>query len=178
MKIGEYKVELNYGILKGVLDVLGVLMVIVMTDLVRSYIGLNVFPDRALLAIYPDGVPFDRWLPGLILPAIAYAYTVLSVVYVFKSKKLPKRFSVNAENAQQYYDHLMYANSILRVLVLLALWDYSYIIQIRLLYTDISLLSIQAIGDVIVGVIAVLYIRSRIIAFAPLKDADKPDDKA
>ncbi len=166
MKVGNYKVELNYGILKGFLDVLGLLMVIVLTDLTRSYIGLNVFPDRALLAVYPNGVPLERWLPGLILPAIAYIYTVLSVVYVFKSKKQPKRFLVDESNAQQYYDHLMYLNSILRILVLLALWDYSYIVQMHLMYANISWFSIQAVCDVIVGVIATLYIRSRIKAFA------------
>lgn len=168
MKIGKYKVTLNYGILKGFLDVLGLLMVIVLTDLTRSYIGLNVFPDRALLTVYPDGVPLMRWLPGLILPAVGYIYTVLSVVYIFKSKKQPKRFSVDENNAQQYYDHLMYANSILRVLVLLAVWDYSYIIQMHLMYANISWFSIQVIGDIIVGTVTVLYIRSRIKTFAPL----------
>lgn len=177
MRIGEYRVKLNYSILKGFLDALGLLMVLAVVDLARTYAGQCLYPDRVLYSIYPDGVPTERWLPGLILPIIALIYVIISVIYVFVPKRLPHSFTVTADNAQQYYDHIMYANSIIRILALLAMWDYSYIIQNYLMFINESWISIQALCDIAVGTAAVIYIRSRIRKFAPLISEENKDAK-
>ena len=62
---------------------------------------------------------------------------------------------ITADNAQKYYDNLMIANSLLRILALMALWDYTYISQSNLLYAGESWFSLQTEHAIAVGVFVV-----------------------
>lgn len=169
MKISNYKIKFNYGILRGFLDVVGLLVAYLIYQTTYAFINTNLHPDMVLNNIYPDGVPLDKWLPGLIFPAVALGVIVFSVVFMFIKHKEPKAFVITAENAQKYYDTIMITNSLMRILALLALWDYCYIHQSNLMFGQVSWLSVQTLLDIAVGALVVYIIRNRIKTFAELR---------
>ncbi len=166
MKIGKYKVSLNYGILKGFVDVMGLLVLYLIYQITYVFIDKNINPDVVLSAMFKDGVPLQWWLPGLIFPLIAILVTVWTVVFMFKKHKAPKRYIITEENAQKYYDTIMIANSLLRILVLLSLWDYTYIHQINLLMGKVSWFSTLTILNVLVAALVIYITNERIKSFA------------
>ena len=173
MKIGKYKIKFNYGILRGFLDVVGLLVAYLIYQTTYAFISTNLNPDMVLHNIYPDGVPLDRWLPGLIFPAIALGVIVFSVVFMFIKHKEPKAFVITEENAQKYYDTIMITNSLMRILALIALWDYCYIHQSNLMFGNISWLSFQTVLDIAVGALIVYIIRNRVKTFAKVRPKEE-----
>ncbi len=180
MKIGKFKVSLNYGILKGFIDVIGLLIMYLIYQITFVFIDKNVNPDMVLDNIFPGGVPAERWLPGLIFPLLALVALVWSVVFMFIKHKEPKKYIITSENAQKYYDTIMIANSLLRILVLLSLWDYSYIHQVNLLMGSVSWISTLTILNILVGGLVIYITNERIKSFATKRgeeaaDSDKPE---
>lgn len=167
MKIGKYKIKFNYGILRGFLDVIGLLVAYVIYQITYAFIGEMVTrPNVIIQNIFPDGVPLSHWLPGLIFPAIAVVALIFSVVYMFIPHRAPKSFVIDESNAQKYYDTLMIANSIIRILAMLALFDYTYIHQSNLMYAGISWLSPQLLLDIAVGAVVVYILHGRVKKYA------------
>ncbi len=170
MKTGEYKVKFNYTILRGFIDAFGLVMALLIYQTTYAYYDKFIHPDQVINNVYPDGVPLDRWILGGIVPFIALAVLVFSVVYMFIPHN-SRTLTITADNAQKYYDNLMIANSLLRILALMALWDYTFISQSNLLYAGESWFSLQTVLDLVVGAIVVyfMYGRQKVIA--------KPVDK-
>lgn len=178
MRIGKFKVGFNYGILKGFIDAIGLVLIYLMYQTVYAYFKtLLISPDKVIQNIYPNGVPIETFLPGLIFPAIALIAVILSVVYMFIPHKEPKGFIITEDNAQKYYDLLMIGNSIMRILILFALWDYTYISQSNVMFGNESWVSPQAILDIIVGALVIYILRGRIAKFAEKKDSADSGDK-
>ena len=171
MKTGEYKVKFNYTILRGFIDAFGLMMVFLIYQTTYAYYDKYIHPDPIINNIYPDGVPADKWILGGIVPFIGLCVAVFSVVYMFIPHK-SRTFVITKDNAQKYYDNLMITNSLLRILALLAVWDYTYITQSNLLYDSVSWFSLQTLLDVIVGVLVIYLMRNR------LKEVTKPIEKA
>lgn len=165
MKTGEYKVKFNYTILRGFIDAFGLVMALLIYQTTYAYYDKFIHPDQVINNVYPDGVPLDRWILGGIVPFIALAVLVFSVVYMFIPHK-SRTLTITADNAQKYYDNLMITNSLLRILVLMALWDYTYISQSNLLYAGESWFSLQTVLDVIVGALVVYFMYGRLKAIA------------
>ena len=65
----------------------------------------------------------------------------------------------------------MITNSLLRILVLMALWDYTYITQSNLMGAMESWFSLQTVLDVIVGALVVYFM------YGSLKAIAKPADR-
>lgn len=170
MKTGEYKVKFNYTILRGFIDAFGLMMVFLIYQTTYAYYDKYIHPDPIIRNIYPDGVPADKWILGGIVPFIGLCVVVFSVVYMFIPHK-SRTFTITQDNAQKYYDNLMITNSLLRILALLAVWDYTYITQSNLLFDSVSWFSLQTLLDVIVGALIVYFMRNR------LKEATAPADK-
>ncbi len=177
MKTGEYKVKFNYTILRGFIDAFGLVMALLIYQTTYAYYDKFIHPDQVINNVYPDGVPLDRWILGGIVPFIALAVLVFSVVYMFIPHK-SRTLMITADNAQKYYDNLMIANSLLRILALMALWDYTYISQSNLLYAGESWFSLQTVLDLVVGAIVVyfMYGRQKVIAM-PVDTAKKAEKK-
>lgn len=170
MKTGEYKVKFNYTILRGFIDAFGLVMTLLIYQTTYAYYDKFIHPDQVINNVYPNGVPLDRWILGGIVPFIALAVLVFSVVYMFIPHK-SRTLMITADNAQKYYDNLMIANSLLRILALMALWDYTYISQSNLLYAGESWFSLQTVLDIVVGALVVYFMYGRLKAIA------KPVDK-
>lgn len=170
MKTGEYKVKFNYTILRGFIDAFGLVMALLIYQTTYAYYDKFIHPDQVINNVYPNGVPLDRWILGGIVPLIALAVLVFSVVYMFIPHK-SRTLMITADNAQKYYDNLMIANSLLRILALMALWDYTYISQSNLLYAGESWFSLQTVLDIAVGALVVYFMYGRLKAIA--KPADK-----
>lgn len=176
MKTGEYKVKFNYTILRGFIDAFGLVMALLIYQTTYAYYDKFIHPDQVINNVYPDGVPLDRWILGGIVPFIALAVLVFSVVYMFIPHK-SRTLTITAENAQKYYDNLMITNSLLRILALLALWDYTYISQSNLLYAGESWFSLQTVLDVIVGSLVVYFMYGRLKAIAKPVDKKKKAER-
>lgn len=176
MKTGEYKVKFNYTILRGFIDAFGLVMALLIYQTTYAYYDKFIHPDQVINNVYPNGVPLDRWILGGIVPLIALAALVFSVVYMFIPHK-SRTLMITADNAQKYYDNLMIANSLLRILVLMALWDYTYISQSNLLYAGESWFSLQTVLDIAVGALVVYFMYGRLKAIAKPVDKKKKAEK-
>ena len=176
MKTGEYKVKFNYTILRGFIDAFGLVMALLIYQTTYAYYDKFIHPDQVINNVYPDGVPLDRWILGGIVPFIALAVLVFSVVYMFIPHK-SRTLTITADNAQKYYDNLMITNSLLRILAFLALWDYTYISQSNLLYAGESWFSLQTLLDVVVGALVVYFMYGRLKAIAKPVDKKKKAER-
>lgn len=176
MKTGEYKVKFNYTILRGFIDAFGLVMALLIYQTTYAYYDKFIHPDQVINNVYPNGVPLDRWILGGIVPLIALAALVFSVVYMFIPHK-SRTLMITADNAQKYYDNLMIANSLLRILVLMALWDYTYISQSNLLYAGESWFSLQTVLDIVVGALVVYFMYGRLKAIAKPVDKKKKAER-
>lgn len=176
MKTGEYKVKFNYTILRGFIDAFGLVMALLIYQTTYAYYDKFIHPDQVINNVYPNGVPLDRWILGGIVPLIALAVLVFSVVYMFIPHK-SRTLMITADNAQKYYDNLMIANSLLRILALMALWDYTFISQSNLLYAGESWFSLQTVLDVVVGALVVYFMYGRLKAIAKPVDKKKKAER-
>lgn len=176
MKTGEYKVKINYTILRGFIDAFGLVMALLIYQTTYAYYDKFIHPHQVINNVYPNGVPLDRWILGGIVPLIALAVLVFSVVYMFIPHK-SRTLMITADNAQKYYDNLMIANSLLRILVLMALWDYTYISQSNLLYAGESWFSLQTVLDIAVGALVVYFMYGRLKAIAKPVDKKKKAER-
>lgn len=176
MKTGEYKVKFNYTILRGFIDAFGLVMALLIYQTTYAYYDKFIHPDQVINNVYPNGVPLDRWILGGIVPLIALAVLVFSVVYMFIPHK-SRTLMITADNAQKYYDNLMIANSLLRILALMALWDYTFISQSNLLYAGESWFSLQTVLDIAVGVLVVYFMYGRLKAIAKPVDKKKKAER-
>ena len=176
MKTGEYKVKFNYTILRGFIDAFGLVMALLIYQTTYAYYDKFIHPDQVINNVYPNGVPLDRWILGGIVPLIALALPVFSVVYMFIPHK-SRTLMITADNAQKYYDNLMIANSLLRILALMALWDYTYISQSNLLYAGESWFSLQTVLDIAVGALVVYFMYGRLKAIAKPVDKKKKAER-
>lgn len=176
MKTGEYKVKFNYTILRGFIDAFGLVMTLLIYQTTYAYYDKFIHPDQVINNVYPNGVPLDRWILGGIVPFIALAVLVFSVVYMFIPHK-SRTLMITADNAQKYYDNLMIANSLLRILALMALWDYTYISQSNLLYAGESWFSLQTVLDIAVGALVVYFMYGRLKAIAKPVDKKKKAER-
>ena len=176
MKTGEYKVKFNYTILRGFIDAFGLVMTLLIYQTTYAYYDKFIHPDQVINNVYPNGVPLDRWILGGIVPLIALAVLVFSVVFMFFPHK-SRTLMIAADNAQKYYDNLMIANSLLRILALMALWDYTYISQSNLLYAGESWFSLQTVLDIVVGALVVYFMYGRLKAIAKPVDKKKKAER-
>ncbi len=176
MKTGEYKVKFNYTILRGFIDAFGLVMALLIYQTTYAYYDKFIHPDQVINNVYPNGVPLDRWILGGIVPLIALAVLVFSVVYMFIPHK-SRTLMITADNAQKYYDNLMIANSLLRILALMALWDYTYISQSNLLYAGEPWFSLQTVLDIAVGALVVYFMYGRLKAIAKPVDKKKKAER-
>lgn len=176
MKTGEYKVKFNYTILRGFIDAFGLVMALLIYQTTYAYYDKFIHPDQVINNVYPNGVPLDRWILGGIVPLIALAVLVFSVVYMFIPHK-SRTLMITVDNAQKYYDNLMIANSLLRILALMALWDYTYISQSNLLYAGESWFSLQTVLDIVVGALVVYFMYGRLKAIAKPVDKKKKAER-
>ena len=171
MRIGSHKVKLNYGILKGVIDVISLIIFVSIWQITSAFLTQMVIsPGPVLNNIFPDGVESWRVAVGLIPMALAVIVLAVSIVYMFIPHKLPKKYEITKENAQQYYDVIMIANSAIRILCFLAIWDYGYISHSNLMFAGISWISVQAIVDVFLCVCVIHFAGKWIEKFARKKE--------
>lgn len=165
MRTGEYKVKFNYTILRGFIDAFGLVMAVLLYQTTYAYYYQMAHPTMVLNNVYPDGIPLYMWICGGIVPFVALVALVFSVVYMFIPHK-SRTLVITADNAQKYYDNLMITNSLLRILVLMSLWDLTYISQSNLMGAMGSWFSLQTLLDVIVGALVVYFMYGRLKAIA------------
>lgn len=175
MRTGEYKVKFNYTILRGFIDAFGLVMAVLLYQTTYAYYYQMAHPTMVLNNVYPDGVPLYMWICGGIVPFVALVALVFSVIYMFIPHK-SRTLTITADNAQKYYDNLMITNSLLRILVLMALWDYTYITQSNLMGAMESWFSLQTLLDVIVGALVVYFMYGRLKAIAKPADRKKKNE--
>ncbi|MBR4305237.1 MAG: hypothetical protein IKT78_00135 [Ruminiclostridium sp.] len=177
MKIGNYQVKLNYGLLKGFIDVMGLLLAYLIYQTTFAFASNLISPSSTVLkriieAVYPDGIPLQVWLAGFSFPAVALGVVIFSVYFMFKAHKEPKRFIITEQNAQKYYDTIAITNGLIRIVMLLGLWDLTYICQNNLLFQGTSWFSFQTVLDILVIGLIVYVTYCRVKSFAKQRTAE------
>ncbi len=176
MKIGEHKVKRNYQLIQMVVDAFSVLILIVIFQcLITFREALEQFNQQDILAYNPEvsSEHLRTWLPTIVWGVLAIVFVGVSIFFTFKNRKLPKKYKINAKNAQKYSDIIITAITCIRIPVLLAIFDILYIHQQRILNSQASLFSLQVILDAVLVAIIICFSRHRIRAIEPKEDENE-----
>ena len=173
MKIGEHKVKRNYQIMQMVVDALSVIILIVIFQCFFTFKeALEQFNSEDILAHNPEVATehLRTWLPTVIWAILAVVFVGVSIFFTFKNRKLPKKYKINAQNAQKYSDIVVTAITCIRIPVLLGLFDALYIHQQRILNSQASVFSLQIILDAILIAIIIRFSMHRVRAIEPKEE--------
>lgn len=173
MKIGNYKIKHHYTIIRLMLDLVsaGLLYLIVQT-LFSLIIAVNEVNVKFLnSSANAQGVTLS-WYSGLIFPVIAVSLVVVSLIFTFKNRRIPKRYFLNENTAQKYYDIIIISTGLIRIIALLGIFDIFYIQSMLILKLGGGFLSVQVICDIILIIIIIRFTMYRISALSK-KEADE-----
>lgn len=170
MKIGEYKVKRNYSIPQMVLDVFSVMILVVIVQCFVAFTEEIAYYNSILnRRIEEETVITDMtltWLPAIIWLICAVAVIAVSLFFQYRKKKLPKKYVINAENVQKYNDIYQTAVSCIRIIALLAVFEFLYLhSQFILGFTE--WFSLQIILDILLIIIIVQFSKHRVRAIQP-----------
>ena len=171
MKIGELKVKRNYQIAQMVLDAVAAIIMIV---IVRSVLSFGEFIDEKNALIKDsnsDVTGLVVWQWNLIWILIAAAVIAVSLVMIYKPRKMPKKYIVNRENAQKYSDIVITAITCVRIPALLAVFEGMCIHQ-SVMMRQYNVFTLQIPLDILLTVIIIRFSVHRIKAIQP-KNEDK-----
>lgn len=169
MKVGKFKVKRNYQIAQMVLDTLAVIIMIV---IVRGVLSFGDFIDEknALVKASNNSVTgLVVWQWNLIWILIAAAVIAVSLVMIYRPRKMPKKYIVNEENAQKYSDIVITAITCVRIPALLAVFEGMCIHQ-SIMTRQYNVFTLQIPLDILLAVIIIRFSIHRIKAIQPKKE--------
>lgn len=167
MKVGTINVKRNYQIAQIVLDVVAVLIIVVTAQCILSF-GKYIANQNQLILNYNssgEGVTVWQWnLIWLFVDAIVVA---VSLVMIYKSKKMPKKYIVTEENAQQYNDIYITAVACVRIPVLLAVFELMAMHQSVMTGSTENIFTLQIPLDILFSIIIIRFSLHRVKASQP-----------
>ncbi len=166
MKVGNFKVKRNYQIAQMVIDAVSVIILIV---IIRSVFSFGEFIDEknALVKDYNSSVTgLVVWQWNIIWIAIAAVVTAVSLVMIYKPRKLPKKYIVNRENVQKYSDIVITAISCVRIPALLIVFEGMCIHQ-SVMTRVYNVFTLQIPLDILLAVIIIRFSIHRVRAIQP-----------
>ena len=169
MKVGELKVKRNYQIAQMVLDAVSAIIMIV---IVRSVLSFGEFIDEKNALIKnsnSDITGLVVWQWNLIWILVAAAVIAVSLVMIYKPRKMPKKYIVNRENAQKYSDIVITAITCVRIPFLLAVFEGMCIHQ-SVMMRQYNVFTLQIPLDILLTVIIIRFSIHRVKAIQPKKD--------
>lgn len=172
MKVGEFKVKRNYQIAQMVLDAVAVIIAIVIVNSVFAF-GDFIDGKNALVKESNSDVSgLVVWQWNILWIVVAAAVIAVSLVMIYKPRKMPKKYIVNGENAQKYSDIVITAITCVRIPVLLAVFEGMCIHQ-SVMMRQYNVFTLQIPLDILLAVIIIRFSIHRVIAIQPKKEEKK-----
>lgn len=168
MKIGKIKVKRNYQIAQMVLDALAVIITVVIVRSVFTFGEEIEWLNGIILKGNGDIRGLIVWQWNLIWLAAAAAVIAVSFVMIYKPKRMPKKYTVNKDNAQKYSDIFITAVTCIRIPALLAVFEGMYMHQL-IMKREYDVFSLQIPLDILVIAIIVRFSIHRVKAIQPKK---------
>lgn len=147
MKIGEFKFKRKYSAGRVIVDIfsLAFLALIIANTVIFAN---NVAYTNNYLNRTDIEVELVSWYPALIWVVLAGVISVLSIIFTYMHKKLPKKYVIDETNVRAYCDIVDTAISCIRLVLLFAIFDLSGIHQTKIAYGQASWFSVQLLCDV------------------------------
>lgn len=173
MKIGTIKVKRNYQIAQMVLDAVAVLIVIAIVQCIISFGDFITTQNALILSVNSSVEGLVVWQLNLIWIAAAAAVVAVSLVMIYKPKKMPKKYIVNENNAQKYSDIYITAVTCVRIPALLAVFELMAMHQSIMTGNTENIITLQIPLDILLAVIIIRFSIHRIIAIQPKPEESK-----
>lgn len=173
MKVGEFKIKRHYTIIRLILDLVSAgLLYLIWQTLYSLIVAVNEVNVRFLNnAANSSGITLS-WYPALVFPIIAVLFTAATLIFTFKSRKLPKKYTITEKTAQKYYDMLVLTAGLIRIITLLGIFDIIYMQSMLILGMGSGFISIQVICDIILIIILIKFTSYRILVMSN-KESEK-----
>ncbi len=134
--------------------------------------AVNTNPNvNELVMKYREGLATRQYI-AWIFPALAAAVFAAYLILTLKSCKFAK-YNITKQNAQNVYDWYAFAVSLVKIPLLLIVFDYMYIVQQRLMFKNASLFNVQI---VLYALVTVIIIRLSIHRIRGLSKTEKPPE--
>ena len=167
MKIGNIKVKRNYQIAQMVLDAVALLIMVAIFQCVMSFGDFITSQNKLILSVNSDIEGLVVWQWNLIWIFAAAAVAAVSLVMIYKPKKLPKKYTVTEENAQKYSDIVITAITCVRIPVLLAVFEMMAMHQSIMTGNTKNIFTLQIPLDILLSIIIIRFSLHRVKACQP-----------
>ncbi|MCM1053919.1 MAG: hypothetical protein NC394_00210 [Bacteroides sp.] len=172
MKIGSIKVKRNYQIAQMALDAVAALILTATVQCVISFGEFITSQNQLILSVNSEIKGLVVWQWNLVWIAAAAAVVAVSLVMIYKNKKMPKKYIVNEANAQKYSDIVITAITCVRIPALLAVFELMAMHQSIMTGNTRGIFTLQIPLDILLSVIIIRFSAHRIKAIQP-----KPEEK-
>ncbi len=167
MKIGTIKVKRNYQIAQMVLDAVAVLIIVATVQCVLSFGEFITNQNQLILSVNSEIEGLVAWQWNLIWILVDAAVAAVSLVMIYKSKKMPVKYTVTEENAQKYSDIYITAVTCVRIPVLLAVFELMAMHQSVMTGNTKNIFTLQIPLDILLSIIIVRFSLHRVKASQP-----------
>lgn len=167
MKVGTIKVKRNYQIAQMVLDALALLIMVAIYQCVISFGEFITSQNKLILSANSEVKGLVEWRWNLIWILAAAAVAAVSLVMIYKPKKMPKKYTVTEENAQKYSDIYITAVTCVRVPALLAVFEMMAMHQSIMTGNTDNIFTLQIPLDIFASIIIIRFSLHRVKACEP-----------
>lgn len=167
MKVGTIKVKRNYQIAQMVLDAVAALITVAIFQCVMSFGDFITSQNQLILSVNGSVQGLVVWQWNLIWIFIAAAVIAVSLVMIYKPKRLPKKYTVTEENAQKYSDILITAVTCVRIPALLAVFEMMAMHQSIMTGNTKNIFTLQIPLDIVLAIIIIRFSVHRVKASQP-----------
>ena len=170
MKIGTIKVKRNYQIAQMVLDAVAALILVAIIQCVMSFGDFITSQNQLILSVNSEIEGLVVWQWNLIWIAAAAAVVAVSLVMIYKPRKMPKKYIVNRDNAQKYSDIVITAITCVRIPALLAVFELMAMHQSIIIGNTKNIFTLQIPLDILLSIIIIRFSLHRIKVIQPKQD--------
>lgn len=170
MKIGTIKVKRNYQIAQMVLDAVAALILVAIIQCVMSFGDFITSQNQLILSVNSEIEGLVVWQWNLIWIAAAAAVVAVSLVMIYKPRKMPKKYIVNGDNAQKYSDIVITAITCVRIPALLAVFELMAMHQSIIIGNTKNIFTLQIPLDILLSIIIIRFSLHRIKVIQPKQD--------
>lgn len=170
MKIGTIKVKRNYQIAQMVLDAVAALILAATVQCIMSFGDFITSRNQVILSNNNEVKGLVVWQWNLIWIAAAAAVVAVSLVMIYKPRKMPKKYIVNEDNAQKYSDIVITAITCVRIPALLAVFELMAMHQSIMTGNTSNIFTLQIPMDILLSVIIIRFSLHRIKLIQPKRE--------
>lgn len=174
MKLGEMKLKRRYTVPQIIVDIASIGALAYICFIVYTcYHDINSLNMNNYAGV--DLSAFD-WKPLILWIALGVLVCVLSVILIFRKKKLPKKLCINENNGVKYCNTIDTAISCIRLILLLALSEGCYLHMAAIFMRNPGF-SVQLLCDVCFILVILWFTKMRLEALSEAELQKKEAEK-